>query len=287
VLLTLLTTTVAGSEFYASFISDIGRLPVTGGFGSLLLGGLWFSVPALAILGAHEMGHYLACRYYRIRASLPYFIPLPFLPVPGVGLVSLGFGTLGAVIRIREPLLWKRILFDIGIGGPIAGVLVAFPIMIVALLASRVVPAPTVNTQSFWDPLALRLAAHLVFGPVRDGYTLNLHPAGFAAWFGMLVTSINLIPAGQLDGGHIAYACLGRRAVWLTGLSLVSALAAGLLLTPTWLVWLGFISVLLSLTGWRHAPVLDEGAPLGALRWTLTFVAIALLVLCFMPIPLQ
>ncbi len=245
VVLTLVTTTVAGTDFYASFISDIGRRPVTGGFWSLVLGGLWFSVPALAILGAHEMGHYLACRYYRVRASLPFFIPLPFLPIPGVGLVNLGFGTLGAVIRIRQPLLWKRVLFDIGIAGPIAGVLVAFPIMVLALLASRVVPyAPTGNTQSFWDPLAFRLAAHLVFGTVRDGYTINLHPAGFAAWFGMLVTSINLIPAGQLDGGHIAYSCLGRHAVWLTGISLVSALAAGILLTPTWLVWIGFISVL-------------------------------------------
>src|SRR4029453_5325417 len=106
-------------------------------------------------------------------------------------------------------------------------------------------------------------------------------PAGFSAWVGMLITSLNLIPAGQLDGGHIAYACLGRHAVWLTGLSLLSALAAGILLTPSWLFWLGFVCVLLTITGWRHTPVLDEGAPLGRARWILTLLAIVLLVLCF------
>jgi membrane-associated protease RseP (regulator of RpoE activity) len=289
VLLTLLTTTVAGIEFYASFASDLGRRPVNDGFWSLLLGGLWFSVPAMLILGAHEMGHYLACRYYGLRSSLPYFIPmLPFLPIPGVGLLKLGFGTLGAVIRIREPILWRRVLFDVGIGGPLAGVLVAFPVMAFAILSSRVVPyVPTANSESYGDPLAFRLVAQWIFGTVRDGYAINLHPSGFAAWFGMLVTFLNLIPAGQLDGGHIAYACVGRRAIWLTRLSCVAAVAGGVLLTPMWWFWLVFMSVLFTATGWRHAPVLDEGAPLGATRWVLALIAVAILVLCFMPIPLQ
>ena len=288
-LLTLVTTTVGGIDFYASFVSDLGRRPISGGFWSLLVGGLWFSVPAMAILGAHEMGHYLACRYYGLRSSLPYFLPMPpFLPIPGVGLLKLGFGTLGAVIRIREPILWRRVLFDIGIGGPLAGVLVAFPVMVFALAASRIVPyVPTPNSETYGDPLAFQLVAHWIFGPVRDGYTINLHPAGFAAWFGMLVTSLNLIPAGQLDGGHIAYACVGRRAIWLTGLSCIAAIVGGVLLTPMWLFWLVFMSMLFTATGWRHAPVLDEGAPLGVTRWVLTFIAIAVLALCFMPIPAQ
>jgi membrane-associated protease RseP (regulator of RpoE activity) len=288
-LLTLVTTTVGGIEFYASFVSDLGRRPVHDSFWSLLGGGLWFSIPAMAILGAHEMGHYLACRYYGLRSSLPYFLPMPpFVPIPGVGLLKLGFGTLGAVIRIREPILWRRVLFDIGIGGPLAGILVAFPVMVFALAASRVVPyVPTPNAESFGDPLAFQLAAQWMFGPIRDGYAINLHPAGFAAWFGMLVTFLNLVPAGQLDGGHIAYACLGRRASWLTALSFAAAVAGGLLLTPMWLFWICFMSALLSTTGWRHAPVLDEHAPLGAARWVLALVAVVVLALCFMPIPLQ
>jgi membrane-associated protease RseP (regulator of RpoE activity) len=289
VVVTLVTTTIGGIEFHASFISDFGRRPIQEGFWSLLAGGLWFSLPTLLILGAHEMGHYVACRYYGVRSSMPYFLPMPpFIPIPGVGLAQISFGTLGAVIRIREPILWRRVLFDIGIGGPLAGVLVTFPVLALALHASRVVPyVPTANTQFFGDPLALSLGIDWMFGPVRDGYAVNLHPAGFAAWFGMLVTGLNLIPAGQLDGGHIAYACLGRHARWLTALSCLAALVAGIWLTTTWLVWLGFISVLLTLSGWRHAPVLDEGAPLGAARWILALAAIVILVLCFIPVPLQ
>jgi membrane-associated protease RseP (regulator of RpoE activity) len=274
---TFASTTLVGAEMYASFATDFGQRPRTLTSGALLLGGLWYGVTVMLILGCHEMGHYLACRYYGIRASLPYFLPAPAISI---------FGTLGAVIRIREPLRHKRSLFDIGIAGPLAGIAMALPVLVFGLLASRFVPIPP-SAAMLGEPLAFQLLARWVMGPIPAGLAINLHPAGFAAWFGMLLTGLNLVPAGQLDGGHVAYACFGRRAIWLTALSLLSALAAGLFLAPMWLFWLGFISVLLSIFGWRHAPVLDEDAPLGTARWVVALLAVVLLVFCFIPVPLQ
>lgn len=290
-LLTLATTTQVGAGVYAGYVTDFGQLRVRGlGSFDLLRGGLWYSVPALLILLAHEMGHYLVCRYYRIRASLPYFIPMPAaIPIPFVGWVGIGlFGTMGAVIRIREPIRGKRMLFDIGVAGPLAGMLVAVPALIIGLAWSRVtkIPPDFIGIE-LGEPLAYRLASWCLYGTMAPGYSLNMHPMGFAAWFGMFLTALNLIPAGQLDGGHVAYGCLGRHAQWLTYLSLTVVLVLGVTVSPNWLVWLAFLSVLLTLFGWRHPPVLDEDAPLGSVRWALALIAILVLVLCFIPVPIE
>jgi membrane-associated protease RseP (regulator of RpoE activity) len=198
-IITVLTTTFAGVGHYLSFLSDfrpLGRIALSA---SLVTHGLLYSATILAILGCHELGHYFACRYYDVDASRPYFMPFPFAIT----------GTLGAFIKIREPIPSKRMLFDIGIAGPIAGFVVALPALFIGISLSHVVrvPADFVGAE-LGEPLLFKLMSWMIWGPIQDGYSLNLHPIAFAAWFGLLATALNLMPMGQLDGGHISYAVL-------------------------------------------------------------------------------
>jgi membrane-associated protease RseP (regulator of RpoE activity) len=241
-----------------------------------LVGGFWYSGTALAILGAHELGHYFACRYYNVDASLPYFLPIP---------ISI-FGTLGAFIRIREPIPQKRMLFDIGIAGPIAGFLVAVPALFIGVAMSRVVqvPADFVGLE-LGEPLLFKLASWLFWGTTPQGYTLFVHPIGFAAWFGMLATALNLFPIGQLDGGHISYAVLGPRSTYVT----FAMLGVALVLTyfsSTWIVWTGLMIVMLYMFGPSHPRVYDEDEPLDRTRLFLALFAVVMFVLCFTPSPI-
>ena len=199
-LLTLCTTTLVGADRYAQFLADFGRslARLEGlGFTALLAHGFWYSGTILLILGAHEMGHYVACRWYKVDATLPYFIPL-FL-----GLGGIQTGTLGAVIRIREPFRTRKILFDIGIAGPIAGFVLIVPAIFLGMYLSAMTTLPDGDVTFIGKPLLFRLARWIVFGPVPDGSIVNLHPMVWGAWFGMLATALNLLPFGQLDGGHI------------------------------------------------------------------------------------
>ena len=220
-LLTIGTTTLAGADHYYGFITDLGArdLPVV--LRDLLLPGLWYSGTILAILGCHEFGHYAACRYYDVDASLPFFLPAP-LPLTG---------TLGAFIRIREPIPTKRMLFDIGIAGPIAGFLVALPALFIGLSMSRVVELPPDFTGvELGEPLLFQFASWLLWGSPPEGHAINLHPIAFGAWFGLLATALNLFPIGQLDGGHISYAVLGRKSSHVTLVMIFSAIVLTLLL---------------------------------------------------------
>ena len=255
-LTTFAATTMVGAGFYANFA--VGpRLPADQRRRRRRssLGGLWYSVPALLILGCHEMGHYFACRYYRISATLPFFIPAP--------IVSL-FGTLGAVIRIREPLRTKRILFDVGVAGPLAGFVVLLPALIFGIRWSEVMrqPPPSPDGVELGEPMLFQLVTRLFFGPIPDGYTLNAHPMAFASIFGLLATALNLLPIGQLDGGHLAYANLGSRAKYVTYATLGAALVLGLTVSTSWLIWGAIILVLLRLSGFEHPPTVDEHEPL-------------------------
>src|SRR5258706_8285527 len=193
-LLTVLSTTSAGGLHSASFLIGFSERVPDLSLSSLLLHGLWYSVSILAILGCHELGHYYACLYYRVDASRPYFLPMPFLLT----------GTLGAFIRIRAPIPGKRALFDIGIAGPIAGFIVALPVLLMGMHMSTVVKIPE-NFRGelieLGEPLLFKAAEWLTFGNIPDGYWVNMHPMAFAAWFGMLATALNLFPIGQLDGG--------------------------------------------------------------------------------------
>jgi len=276
--LTLITTTVIGAFHYAGFLDDFrGSTSLPMPFWALLLRGLWYSGTILAILGCHELGHYFACRYYDIDATLPFFLPLP-PPFPT--------GTLGAVIRIREPFSSKRALFDVGIAGPIAGFLVTIPALFIGVAMSHVVAIPpSFAGDELGEPLLFKLAAWMLWGTQPDGYSLNLHPMAFAAWFGMLATALNLFPIGQLDGGHISYAVLGPRSTYVTFVA-VSIVAGLTFVTSTWVVFTVLTIAMLVLFGPRHPRVLDEHVPLDRTRLVLALCALAIFIVCFTPAPI-
>jgi membrane-associated protease RseP (regulator of RpoE activity) len=278
-LTTFAATTMVGASFYANFIFDLGWKRFNVPASTLLIGGLWYSVPALLILGCHEMGHYFACRYYRISATLPFFIPAP--------IVSL-FGTLGAVIRIREPLRTKRILFDVGVAGPLAGFVVLLPALILGIYWSEIMRArpPSPDGVELGEPILFQLVTRLVLGPIPEGYTLNAHPMAFASIFGLLATALNLLPIGQLDGGHLAYANFGSRAKYVTYATLGAALIMGLTVSTSWLIWGAIILILLRLSGFEHPPTVDEHEPLDGTRVAISILAIIIFALCFTPWPI-
>ncbi len=276
---TLLTTTVVGAGMARSFR---GNLPVSfalemAGYQRMfedpgyLLSGLPFSLTLLAILMAHEMGHYLAARYYTVDATLPFFLPAPTL-----------IGTLGAFIRLRSAILSKRILFDIGIAGPIAG----FAVLIVPLAVGVSLSKPVAGIALrgdfiFGTPLLLRFFESVWFPGVAPA-DLSLHPMVRAAWAGLLATALNLLPIGQLDGGHILYAIAGERAKWLSRLFVAILAAMGFFFAYSWLLW----AALLVLFGLRHPPIYDPHS-VGRVRVWLAILAFAILVLSFTPTPVR
>ena len=276
-LLTFVTTTFVGASHWLSFMAEFGNRRVVAGVGVLAIQGLWFSGTLLSILTAHEFGHYLACRYYRVSASLPYFLPMP-----------LGyFGTFGAVIRIRQPLTTKAKVFDVGVAGPFAGFLVAVPALLIGLAMSNVAPLPPVfRGDELGEPLLYKAAEWLVWGAIPGNLSLNLHPMAFAAWIGLLVTALNLLPVGQLDGGHIAYAVFGRRSLYVT----IGAIAVAMGLcfySSSWMVWTGLLVAMLTFFGWRHPPARDDHVPLDSARLWLAFLALVIFIVCFTPAPIE
>jgi membrane-associated protease RseP (regulator of RpoE activity) len=275
-LLTIATTTFAGAGHYLAFRSDfleISRLPMS--VGALALHGFWYSGTILAILGCHEMGHYLACRYYDVDASLPFFLPAPIVVT----------GTLGAFIRIREPIPAKRMLFDIGIAGPLAGFIVAVPALFIGLAMSNVARVPPDFTGfELGEPLLFKAASWLIWGTPPDGYSVNMHPMAFAAWFGLLATALNLFPIGQLDGGHISYSVLGRKSSVVT-LVMLGVAVVLVFFSASWLVWTALMVGMLGMFGRHHPPVPDEHIPLDPARKVLAVVALIMFVLCFTPAP--
>jgi len=274
--LTLVSTTLMGADHYIGYSSDFGRQPVMVST-ALILQGFWYSGTILLILGAHELGHYLACRYYQVDASLPFFIPMPLVLT----------GTLGAFIRIREPIPTKRMLFDIGIAGPLAGFAFALPSLFIGVALSPVVRVPE-NLVGFnlGEPLLFRAATWLTWGSIPDGYSVNLHPMAFAAWFGLLATALNLFPIGQLDGGHISYAVLGRRSTTVTLGSICVAIALTFF-SMSWLVWTFLLVAMTLAMGPRHPRTIDEDIPLDRTRIWLAALALVILVLCFTPSPIE
>jgi membrane-associated protease RseP (regulator of RpoE activity) len=276
-LLTIGTTTLAGADHYYGFITNLGAREMPLVLLDLLLPGFWYSGTILAILGCHEFGHYAACRYYDVDASLPFFLPAP-LPLTG---------TLGAFIRIREPIPTKRMLFDIGIAGPIAGFLVALPALFIGLSMSRVVELPQGFTGvELGEPLLFQFASWLLWGSPPEGYSINLHPIAFAAWFGLLATALNLFPIGQLDGGHISYAVLGRKSSHVTLVMIFAAIVLTYF-SPSWMVWTTLMIGMLLIFGRHHPRTFDENDPLDRQRIALAIIALVMFVLCFTPAPIE
>jgi membrane-associated protease RseP (regulator of RpoE activity) len=263
-------------------------------------GGAAFSVALLAILLTHEMGHWVYARAYRVEATLPYFIPVPF-----------GVGTLGAVIRMRGVIPSRRAALDIGAAGPLAGFAVAVPLLLWGLAHSEVVAVSAAAEASpaspaaivwrlmqglpsfpdaaaaepvFGDSLILWGAQLLVFGRLEPSQQVLIHPVGFAAWVGLLVTALNLVPAGQLDGGHVLYALLGgRRARAVARLVSRALLVAGLFVSFTWLVWWALSRFVVGL---GHPPAVVE-EPLGPGRRAIAWLSLVIFALTFVPVPVS
>jgi membrane-associated protease RseP (regulator of RpoE activity) len=271
---------MVGASQYAAFLDDFqgsSALPMP--VPALFLRGLWYSGTILAILGCHELGHYFACRYYDVDASLPFFIPVPFFLT----------GTMGAFIRIREPIPSKKMLFDIGIAGPIAGFVIAVPALFIGLAMSHVVrlPASSTGILELGEPLLFKFASWLLWGAQPDGYSLNMHPMAFAAWFGMLATALNLFPIGQLDGGHVSYSVLGPRYSTYVTFAMLCVAVGLAFFAASWIVWTGMIVLMLVLFGPRHPRVFDEETPLDVTRLWLAAFAVVMFVLCFTPAPIR
>jgi membrane-associated protease RseP (regulator of RpoE activity) len=278
---TVVTTTFMGALHYFSFAQGFSpdpnvQLPLADP--AFYVSGLWYAGTILAILGCHEMGHYVACRHYRVDATLPFFLPAP----PPVLT-----GTFGAVIRIRSRIPSKRALFDIGIAGPIAGFLVAVPTLFVGLLLSRIERVPEdFSGFSLGEPLLFRGVAWLLYGDVAAPASINLHPMGLAAWFGLIVTALNLFPIGQLDGGHIAYAVFGRRSFYVTIATALAAIALTFT-SSSYLLFTLLIIGALFLFGPHHPPTLNDEDEVGRGRLWLAVFAALMLVVCFTPAPIE
>ena len=236
-----------------------------------LLQGVPFSASLLLILGFHELGHYFTARAYGVQVSLPYFVPLPLPPM----------GTMGAIIRMRSPIPNRKVLFDIGIAGPLLGLVFAVPVLIIGLMLSPVQSPSGVVLQE-GNSLAYLFLKWVVKGPIPDGFDVILHPMALAGWLGLFVTALNLMPLSQLDGGHIVYAVLGRghrKVVWLflAGLGV-------LFLITRWQGWLVWVALAIGL-GLRHPPPLDDLTPLDPPRRILAGLALLLLVALITPLP--
>lgn len=282
--LTILSATFVGSFHWLEFAAQAHIQYELIDWPGRLVRGLWYSGTILAILGCHELGHYLACRYYDVDASLPFFLPAPFLT-----------GTLGAFIRIREPIPSKRMLFDIGIAGPLAGFIIAVPALFMGLAMSTVVPSPPAEVVGFFgdsdalqlgEPLLFKVAGWFVAGPLNSQSTFNLHPVAFAAWFGLIATFLNLFPLGQLDGGHISYAVLGSKSSHVTLLAIAGAVVLTVF-SPGLFVWTGLMILMLWRFGRHHPRTFDEAVPLDTPRKLLALVAVLIFILCFTPAPIQ
>ena len=234
--------------------------------------GLPFSVTLLLILLFHEFSHYLASKKHRIEASLPYFIPATTL-----------FGTFGAVIKMKSPITTKNALIDIGASGPIAGFIISVVATIIGLSLSRIMPVhDTVNMISLGDSLLFKGLTRAILGAVPDNQDVYLHPVALAGWIGFFVTSLNLIPVGQLDGGHILYALLGDKHAVISKLLVGIMFIMGLVLWDGWIIW----GVLLIILGFRHPPIVYSEVPLDPKRKIVGWIALAIFVLTFTPVPI-
>jgi len=268
--ITIITTLIAGTFWWHSY------RPV-GGFFSLhniLNGGLFFTLPLMTILGVHELSHYFSARSHSIHASLPFFIPAP----PPLG-------TIGAFISIREPIPDKKSLMDVGVAGPIGGLLVAIPVSIIGLYLGDVMPAtaPLSPQGMLWNfrfPAILRFLSFILpFGEVG-----SFHPTLFAGWVGFLVTGLNLLPAGQLDGGHVVRALLGEKAKYASYAAVIFLIAVGLWQYIGWLVFALFI---LFLVGVKHPPPLNDFTNLDNKRKIIGITAVIILFISFHPVPIE
>ena len=275
-LLTLLTTTMAGA-YMAGVESPLTS--ITG-----LAQGLSFSLPLMAILLFHELGHYITARRNQVNTSLPYFIPALF---PSVFII----GTFGAFIRMKSPPRSRRVMFDVGAAGPWAGMLLAVPAVIIGLKFSEIAPLEkSMGGLELGNSILFWTLARWSLGLDPNTVTVNLHPIAFAGWIGLFITALNLLPVGQLDGGHVIYALFGRRHRTISRLfvfACVMMVAAPYMMG--WSFWTGWLfwSALLLFLGLGHPSTVDVDTPLDKPRRMAAWLTVALFIVTFSPVPLS
>lgn len=240
-----------------------------------LTGGPWYAFPVIVILFSHEMGHYLMCRKYHVPATFPFFIPFPFLNP---------FGTLGAVIRIRGIIPSRKALFDIGVAGPLAGLIFTLPALYFGISMSNIVPVTENASATFYlgESLLFKGISALLLGPVPEGFNVELHPLAYAGWVGLFVTSLNLLPIGQLDGGHVYYSFFGPQGR-PGSLIFLAALGVAVINYPGW----GLLFLILLIWGRKHPPPADDATPLDNKRRLLAGILFIIFILSFIPEPFK
>jgi membrane-associated protease RseP (regulator of RpoE activity) len=240
---------------------------------TLIVGGPAYSFAIILILLGHEMGHYLTSRRYGIRATLPFFLPFPLPP----------FGTLGAVIRMESTVSTRKALFDTGVAGPLTSLLLSIPAIVIGLRLSELIPASQVKegVLRLADPPLFSLIQRLVLGEISENYEILLHPIGFAGWVGLFVTALNLLPIGQLDGGHIAYALFGRKSRLISLIAIAAMAFITIFYNPGWFLLL----ILMILFGFRHPAPMDDQTPLDGKRKLIGAFAFLAFFLSFTPAP--
>jgi membrane-associated protease RseP (regulator of RpoE activity) len=235
--------------------------------------GLPFALTLMLILLGHELSHYFASRKHRVEATLPYFIPAPTF-----------VGTLGAFIKMKSPITTRKALLDIGAAGPIAGFIISVIVSVIGLSFSKVIPLKaTEGGISLGDSLLFTLLSRIILDYQPSYQDVLLHPVAFAGWIGFFITSINLIPVGQLDGGHIAYALLGEKHALVSNILIPIMLLLGLLLWEGWALW----AVLLLFLGLRHPPILQPEISLDLKRICIGWLSFAIFLLTFIPVPFK
>ncbi|UCH80536.1 MAG: site-2 protease family protein [Nitrospiraceae bacterium] len=235
--------------------------------------GLPFSLTLLLILLVHELSHYFTSRKHHVSATLPYFIPAP--PI---------IGTFGAIIKMRPPIPDKRSLIDIGASGPIGGFIIAIIACVVGLNLSEVKPSGSLDGSiAFGSSLLFTFLSDIVLNVSPEDYDVLLHPVAFAGWIGLLITSLNLLPIGQLDGGHIVYALFGEKHRLIAKITIPVLIVMGITLWPGWIVW----AVLMLIMGYKHPPVVYPHIQLDKNRKIIGWISFAIFVLTFTPMPVK
>jgi membrane-associated protease RseP (regulator of RpoE activity) len=242
---------------------------------TFFVAGLAYSLSIMSILLAHEMGHYFMSRKYGIPATLPYFIPFPFSP----------FGTFGAIIKMKGVIINKKALFDIGVAGPLSGFVVSVPFIILGIKLSKVMSLGGLTGSASYfqlgDSLLFRIVQWVFFGDIPKGFDLVLHPFAYAGWVGLFVTALNLLPVGQLDGGHIIYAVFGEKSKWVFGTTIAALGVVAIFYNPGWLL----LVILLLIFGMRHPRPIDIETKLDSGRKLVAFVILIIFLLSFVPAP--
>ncbi|MEK6581489.1 MAG: site-2 protease family protein [Nitrospirota bacterium] len=240
---------------------------------SKILKGLPFSLTLMLILLCHELSHYIASKKHHIKATLPYFIPAPTL-----------IGTMGAFIKMKSPITTRMALIDIGASGPIAGFIISLIATLIGLPLSQVILTKGIKgSLALGDSLLFSLLSRLILGEIPDSYDVLLHPIAFAGWIGFFVTALNLIPIGQLDGGHIAYAIMGEKHIHISKILVPVLIVLGFFLWEGWIIW----GVLLLILGLRHPPVLYWETPLDKNRRSIGWITAIIFIITFIPMPFK